>query len=106
MFALSDATIAGVFAVLVAFVSAVGVVSAALLTRSTRIAATDAKDGVDVLARELEKAFKRVADIEAREEDCLDALEWSYARIGALEDAAGITSSPAPEGLQRRRSRR
>lgn len=103
MLALSDATIGGLFGLVGVIVTTVGVIAVALLTRSTKKEAKGASDGVVEVAHLLADALARVAELEEREQDCLDALEWAHNRIAALEAHAGMPVSPRPASLGRRR---
>ena len=94
--ALSDAAIAGVFAVFVAIVGAAATVTVALLNRSTKQEARHASAGVAELAQEF-------ANVVRREHNCLDSLERAFDRIAILEEKAGLPPSPMPTAVAEHR---
>lgn len=108
MLALSDAAIAGLFALAVAFVGAVATVLVAVLTRESRRQRRSDKSAeqsifeyeeawedrgkiMDGLRHDMTVLQERMRLVEAREQECLEALQESQHRIAVLEARLGVT---------------
>lgn len=99
MLALSDTAIAGIFVLAGVLVTAVSAVAVALIGRESKRVSDKTTSTVSefeaawaAMQEERQADRKRIAVLEEREDNCLEALALSQARIAVLEERLGVTS--------------